>query len=499
MHACPMILLVGASLAAAHAPAATDLRLDGDRISLRAEDARLQDILGEFVRAGVSVRVEPGLDAVVNGALQDIPIREGLERLLEKYNYVLYWDVLEGPMGPLTRLAEIHVFRPGRHDKVIPFEPPGDLLVVVRIPGIPAHVKDELLLGMKPGVTPAQFSDLLASIGGTVVASLPDLGVYQIRLPKDTNAPAVAAGLSQDPRVAAVEPNYVYDVPPPARGTSPSGTIAARQAAAALDGAPALAIFDSGLQELDILKGAVAGSYDAVNPSRAIADPLGHGTQMALIATGAVTPGGAPVDERDEGVPVLAVRSFDEEGQASNFTLLRGIDYVVEQGGRVISMSWGTETDSEFLAHAIGYAQEKGVVVVASAGNEPNNQAVYPAAYGGVVAVTAMAADGTIWEQSNYGDWVTVAAPGTGEFPVGYEGPPGSYAGTSIASPYVARALALYLADHPDAGPDEAVRALTDALTDGGAEGRDPYYGHGALDAAALERLLGTDAPDDTP
>lgn len=499
MHLLPMICLAAALLCAANVGAETELRLDEDRISLRAEDGRLQDILRDFVQAGVSVEVEPGLDSEVHGVLEDVQIHEALEQLLEGYNYVLFWDVVKGPVGPLNRLAAIHVFRPGRHDSVVPFAPRGDRLVVVRIPGIPAHVKDELLLGVKPGTTPEEFRELLASIGGTVVDSLPELGVYQVRLPADTYVPAVTAGLAQNPRVAAVEPNYVYDVPQPARGASSTGTGEVRAAPAAGTGHPALAIFDSGLQNLDVLRDAVVGSYDAVNPSRGIDDPLGHGTQMALIATGAVTPGGAPVDERTEGVPVLAVRSFDEEGQASNFTLLRGINYVAEQGGRVISMSWGTEVDSDFLAHGIGYAQELGMIVVASAGNEPNNRSVYPAAYSGVVAVGALEADGTLWENSNYGDWLTITAPGTGEFPVGYEGPPGSYAGTSIASPYVARALALYLADHPDAGPDEAIRALTDAVTDAGEEGRDAYYGFGVLDAAAMERLLGSADPGETP
>lgn len=474
--------------------AGSQLRLDEERMSLEATDGRLQDILREFVHAGVAVKAESGLDAVVNGNLDDIPIQEGLDRLLGKFSYVLYWDVLEGPVGPLTRLSGIHVFRPGRREAVVPFLPDGESLVVVRIPGVPAHVKDEVLLGVKPGTTPVQFKELVASMRGTVVDSLPALGVYQIRLPRDSNVSAVVAGLVHHPSVAAVEPNYVMDVPPPTRFEGASEDSAVRPPPVPGEGDPALAVFDSGMLDLEALRESVVGTYDAVSPSRPIDDPVGHGTQMALIATGTVVPDGAPAVGPDQGVPVLAIRSFDEDGQASNFTLLRGIDYAVEQGSRVISMSWGTEVDSEFLAHAVGYAQDQGLVVVASAGNEPSNREVYPAAYQGVVAVAALEANGSVWESSNYGDWITVAAPGTGAFPVGYEGPPGTYVGTSIASPYVARALTLYLADHPDASADEAVRALTDAVTDTGAEGRDPYYGYGALDADAMDRLLGGNA-----
>jgi hypothetical protein len=211
---------------------------------------------------------------------------------------------------------------------------------------------------------------------------------------------------------------------------------------------------------------------------------------MALIASGAVVPGGAPIDVGADSVPVLAIRSFDDNGAASNFSLLRGIDYAIAEGGRVISMSWGTETDSDFLESAIRYAQQQDMVVVASAGNVPNNKATYPAAYSGVIGVSATVADGALWEKSNYGEFVTVAAPGTGDFPVGYNGPPGSYVGTSIASPYVARAISLYFADHPDATAETAVQALKSSVTDTGEAGKDPYFGYGSLDGPALQRYL---------
>jgi subtilisin family serine protease len=227
-----------------------------------------------------------------------------------------------------------------------------------------------------------------------------------------------------------------------------------------------------------------------VQPGRKISDPVGHGTQMALVASGAVAPGGVPPELVDEGVPILAVRSFDDRGRATNYGLLRGIDYVVNEGGRVVSMSWGTETNSEFLKHAVMYAQDQGLIVVASAGNQPINRPLYPAAYRGVLAVSAITTDGEIWDQSNFGNFIFAAAPGTGSFPIGYNGPPGTYAGTSISSPFVARALTQYLTLHPVASNEQAVKALTDALTDAGELGRDDKYGHGSLDAEALKRYL---------
>ena len=485
----------------AGAAGGAELRLDEDRISLKADGERLHDVLKAFERAGVEVQIEPGIDALIHGELLEEEMDEGLKILFGHFNYVLFWRRIEGPLGPLNKLSGMHLFRPGKQQAIVPFAPGYPNLEVVSRRGIPPHVKDEILLGMKPGTTPKQFKELLASIGATVVNSIPAFGIYQIRLPHDTDAPALAQALAGNPWVAVAEPNYVHQVPRPVRvaqegaGENPpayanTSADSTREIEEPTEGAAALAVFDSGLAEVPGLGEAVVGTYDAVDPSRTISDPVGHGTQMALIASGVVLPHGIPESLAGETVRVLAVRAFDDAGRASNFSLLRGIDYAISEGARVISMSWGTETNSEFLESAIRYAQDQQMIVVASAGNEPIHRPVYPAAYSGVLAISALQADGSLWQQSNYGSFVFAAAPGTGEFPVGYEGPPGNYIGTSIASPTVARALTQYLTANPGASPEDAVQALQGALTDIGDPGRDERAGYGALDCRALEAFL---------
>ena len=71
---------------------------------------------------------------------------------------------------------------------------------------------------------------------------------------------------------------------------------------------------------------------------------------------------------------------------------------------------------------------------------------------------------------------------------MGHEGPPGAYAGTSIGTPYVAREISRYFARHPNANPAQVVNAFRGSLTDAGPEGKDPQYGYGAFDAAAVQR-----------
>jgi hypothetical protein len=102
------------------------------------------------------------------------------------------------------------------------------------------------------------------------------------------------------------------------------------------------------------------------------------------------------------------------------------------------------------------------LIVIGSAGNQPTGNPVYPAAYPSVIGVGALRPDGKRWENSNYGDFVTLYAPGFGNFPVGYKGKPGSYAGTSISAAFTANVIADYLVEHPEAGKKEVLKMISD-------------------------------------
>ena len=350
-------------------------------------------------------------------------------------------------------------------------------------------MEDEILIGMKPGTSAEQFRLLLAQIGGTVVGSIPALGIYQVRLQPGTNILDLVAQLSNNPQVNRVEPNYVTRISGPEADAAKRADDQPVAAPPVPKGAARVAILDSGLQPGSGVDGSIVASYDALLPGSSLDDPVGHGTQMAMIASGAVSPSG--VDGSGVGVPLVAIRTFDDNGNTSNYALMRAVDYAIAQGAKVVNLSWGSETSSEFVETSIAYAQSKGMVVVSSAGNSPTGKPVYPSAYPGVVSVAALDASGAAWEKSNYGNTVTVAAPGVATFPVGHNGPPGAYAGTSISSAYVSRELALYFTKNPNASPADAKKALSSSVTDAGTPGKDPYYGYGTLDAAAAGKLLG--------
>jgi hypothetical protein len=151
---------------------------------------------------------------------------------------------------------------------------------------------------------------------------------------------------------------------------------------------------------------------------------------MALVASGAITPLGA--DPAETGVPVLAIRTFDENGYTSADTIMRAIDYAANSGVEIISMSWGSEIDSRFMESAMDYASQNGITLYASAGNEPTGIPIFPAGYNQVIAVGGLNPDGSQWENSNYGPFVGIYAPAI----VNFNGQ--TYAGTSAASAYTA-------------------------------------------------------------
>lgn len=467
---------------------AFSLSLEGDHITMDVHRTPLREVLQQFADQGVRVQMDPSLDVLITGSCRSAPLDEALHALLQPFGYFVTWEVIPGPVADLPRLAEIQVFQRGAKHRAAPL-PPDTRLRLARGPlaDSPLFVADEILLRVKPGTQLAEFRTLLRELGATVVSSIPELGIYQLRLAPGTNIMDLVEQLKRNPILDDVEPNYAEQLQRTPMQQALDADAPPASAPKLRSGASPLAVLDSGLSSGIGLDGAVVGQYNAIFPDAGMNDPQGHGTQMALVAAGAIQPGGAATS--DEGVPLLAIRAFDEDGATSNFALMRAMQYAIANGARVINLSWGTKTDSGFIADAIAYAQTKGVLIVAAAGNEPTGKPIYPAAYPGVIAVSALNADGSAWQQSNYGAFVSVSAPGTARFPVGYEGPPGTYAGTSIASALVSRELALYFARNPKASANDATRALENAVSDRGKNGRDPVYGYGALDSAAQARL----------
>ena len=463
---------------------AAEVFLKETEISIHAEQEDLRDVLQAIAEFGVKVEMDPQISQTVTLDVRKIDLEEGIAELVRPLGYALVWTMT----NDTARLDALRVFRIGQEIEARPLAINRNLNVVRGWNGTD-FVADELLLTLAPGTTLDAFQLLLTQLGATVIEAQPGLGIYRLRFPPGTNIEALLTQLARNALIRHVEPNYAYRMPTgeyaPLSSALPSGL---RKVDAPTSTGNSLAILDSGLTLLPELQEAIVGAYDSFDPQGEISDPAGHGTQMALIASGAVVPdGGVP---SDVGVPLLAVRAFDSNGYTSTAELLRAMDYALDRGARVINLSWGTETESELLRRISAYAQARGAIVVASAGNEATGKPVYPAAYPGVLAVGAVNPDGSAWEKSNYGDFLDISAPGSAVFPVGYNGPAGPYMGTSAAAAYTSKTIASYFTRYPDADPQQALSALAEAVSDAGEPGKDAHYGVGVLDAQATQRYL---------
>ena len=458
-------------------------RLDGERLWLQADQTPLVDVLSQFARAGVDVRLDPRIRSAIQASIRGQELDSALVAILEPYDYLLTWKMLRGPLGPIPKLQAIQVFLPGDRATAQPISKTPPRFETSRgvLGNSPEFVKDELLVGAKPGTTYEQFQRLLDQIGGMIVEADASTGIYLIRFPPGTNVEALLAQLARSPLVAHAEPNYVTRLPanPASQSTGIVPLPAVRPPA---DGSIPVAVLDSGLNPAAGLSAVVSAAWDAVDPDRPPSDPAGHGTQMAYLAAGLVQADGATAGET---LPVVAVRAFDEEGKTSNFAILQALAYASQAGAKVVNMSWGSETDSDFMRAAMQIAADRGLLLVAAAGNAPTGKSVYPAAYPSVLAIAGVNADGTPWQNSNTGDFVALSAPATATLPVGHNGPAGAYAGTSISSAVVANALAQYLNRHPASTPAQAMDALRSVLSPAPA----PGFGGGAFDAAAQRRF----------
>ena len=452
-------LLAFIFLLSAASSAAFEFNISADKVSLQAEQVPLQDILKRFSDGGIRVRIDPQINPLISASFKELPLQKGLTSILKSLNHVLLWESSSSLKGAAPRLAEIQVFRPGRKEAMRPLAS-SSVLSLDRDPKTGAlFVKNELLVTLKPGVTLSEFENLLVQIGGRITGYYTATGVYRIRLPDGADVPALVESILEQPEVARAEPNYVYPTFDPYRISGL--TVPELPKVSGLKDAVPIAIIDTGFRreagsELERL---VLASLDSLNPGSPISDNLGHGTQMALIASGVVKPAGFEGDLSPH-IPLIPIRAIDENGFVSGFQLMQGIEFAINSGARVLSLSWGGETYSGFMESAMNEARSRGLVVVASAGNEPTGKAVYPAAYPSVIGVGALDQNGKIWSESNFGSSVSLYAPGVASLPVGYKGDPGSYAGTSIAAAFMANRIALYLSIHPDASIEEYFDAL---------------------------------------
>ncbi|MDH3973884.1 MAG: S8 family peptidase [Deltaproteobacteria bacterium] len=264
-----------------------------------------------------------------------------------------------------------------------------------------------------------------------------------------------------------------------------------------------IAVLDSGIDYMHAeLAGNYKGGYDFVFDDN---DPYddgynSHGTHVSGIIAAAAN--GTGIVGVAPETSLYAVKVLDGAGFASLSNILAGIEWAIMNGMDIISMSFGTTFQVQLLEEACNSAYEKGVLLVAAAGNNRGGAVSYPASYASVVAVSAIDIDHNISSWSAIGPEVELVAPGINILSTmtAEKGNYGYLHGSSQAAPYVTGAAALLISSgtledmNGDGLKDNRdVRlALIAHAMDLGGPGFDELYGNGMVRVSgygAIEKI----------
>lgn len=333
-------------------------------------------------------------------------------------------------------------------------------------------VADRIIVGFKSGVDDTEKDAVHRAVAGAQGVPLP---IPLKRVDGDaqyvdvTGMPSLEAAIQAyqaDPRVRYAEPDYLMhptEIPNNPAFAQQYGMTKV-QAPAAWDvthGSPAvkIAILDCGIYEAHPdLVGKVVTRQDFTGSPYGADDKCNHGTHVAGIAS-ANTGSGIGVAGVGYNTALMngkvLIEQYDGFGNltatGSTTWIAAGIQWAADNGAKVINMSLGGPgVCSQAYQDAITYAWSRNVVVVAAAGNYNANEPFQPADCAHVVSVASTDQNDARSGFSNFGQWVSVAAPGSAIYstvnPTIAENHGASYAsfdGTSMATPHVAGLVGL--------------------------------------------------------
>jgi type VII secretion-associated serine protease mycosin len=228
-------------------------------------------------------------------------------------------------------------------------------------------------------------------------------------------------------------------------------------------------------------------------------DTSGHGSHVAGIIAAAANNGigGSGVAPHAR---ILPIKVLDQAGQGDARDVAAGVRFAADNGAKVINLSLGGATESSSLTQAIQYANDKGALVVAAAGNGgATDKPKWPASLDLTIAVTAVDSANSVTSFDQRGDYIDISAPGASIVSTA-KGDYVALSGTSMAAGFVAGAAALLFAAEPRISNAQVRDILLRTATDIGDPGRDQTFGVGFLNlVAAMAELQRMFPPVDAP
>ncbi len=225
-------------------------------------------------------------------------------------------------------------------------------------------------------------------------------------------------------------------------------------------------------------------------------DTNGHGSHVAGIASG-VTNNSMGIAGVGYNSSLISVKVLDSTGSGYYSWIANGIIWAADNGVKIINLSLGGSAPSSTLQNAVEYAANKGVIIIASAGNGYGIAPTYPANYPQVISVAATDSSDKKASFSTYGNWVTLAAPGVSIYST-YKGGYAYLSGTSMASPFVSGLASLIRGLHPDWSASEVINKIE--TTADSISGTGMFWKYGRINACkAVDCVPINPTPTTTP
>jgi hypothetical protein len=400
-HAVLLACLLGAATHARAAGTNNFLTWDAEKDVVSADLHRqaLWPVLeGIAHETGWHIFVEPETARVIDVKFKNEPRKEALKKMLGDLNFTFV---------PKTNApSELYVFTSRMANATKPVVTTNTVAKKKS-----DHVANQLMVKLKPG---ADVDALAKSVGAKVVGRDDKNGIYLLEFSDEAATEAALGKLKGSTEVAAVDYNYLYDPPVPPRqladqNSAPiSLTLDNSKAGDACN--PVIGLIDTRIQSLgDKLDQFVMRPVSLAGDSTPDPNLPTHATSMAETILRAIS----QVTDGTSAVKILPVDVYGGNETSSTWNVALGVKAAVDGGATVLNMSLSGTSDSAILNDILRQAMAKGVIVFAAAGNVPVSTPTFPAAIPGVNSVTALGAPGKLAPYANYGNFSSLALPGS--------------------------------------------------------------------------------------